>query len=319
MSHTTCADQFVAPVPAGERCILVMHAPSQWLLGKQFRLPPGELVLGRELGCDALLDVPDVSRRHARVREAGERLLLQDLGSTNGTIVDGRRVTSCVLVPGATFRLGSVVLKYLDRNDLEVASFRNIRRLADEDSLTGLALRRVFSDSLEREVARSRRHGHPLCLALLDLDQFKELNDRHGHQVGDAVLCQAAARLQGLVRREQLLARVGGDELALLLPDVPLEKAQMFAERIRKVIERGVFGDDRRRVSITISIGVAAYRQGEMSSKVLFALADEHLYTAKRGGRNRIHPPLASGVSPGATPGAAQSEVTQRVPGKPGR
>lgn len=289
MSRTTLSDQYRAPAPAEAHGLLIVHSPLVRLLGEHFSLS-GQLVLGRDAGCGLVLDVPDVSRRHARIHERRGRHFVDDLGSANGTFVDERRITTSELAPGSLLRVGSVVLKYAARSDLEALCCTRLKQLADEDTLTGLALRRVFSDALERELARSRRYGHPLCLALLDIDRFKEVNDRLGHLVGDAVLLQVASSIRALVRREQLLARMGGDELALLLPDVPLPSALAFASKIRQLVEGQAFGTRERAVRVTVSIGVAELAGTDRDPVALLARADAHLYAAKCAGRNQVFP-----------------------------
>jgi diguanylate cyclase (GGDEF)-like protein len=320
MTHITCGDLYRAPDPTGETCLLVVDAPLARLLGESFQLPSGDLVLGRDAGCDVVLDVLDVSRRHARIRKVAGLAVLEDLGSKNGTLLDERCLkAAAALEPGARIRLGSVVLKYLRVNDLESLCCARMKRLANEDALTGLALRRAFADGLARELARSRRHGHPLCLMLVDIDRFKTVNDRFGHLVGDAVLRQLASCISRLVRREQLLARVGGDELALLLPDVPMEKAGAFAERIRRVVEAAPFGTDSCRIGVTVSIGIAAFDPSDLQPDTLFARADAGLYAAKCGGRNRVCVLRAN--APGADaqrPDGAMAEAACERPRIPG-
>ncbi len=291
MSHDTCPDQYLAPAAAEERELLVVvHSPSLRLLCEQFEFPSSELVVGRDSTCDLVLDVQDVSRRHACIRERAGRHFVHDLGSRNGTYVNARRVTACELAPGSLLRVGSVVMKYLSGNDPEAMCCARMKQLADADTLTGLAVRRVFADALSRELARSRRHGHPLSLALIDIDRFKDVNDHFGHLLGDAVLVQVASSINALVRREQLLARIGGDELALLLPDVPMAKASAFAEKIRKLIEGRVFGNQECRIGATVSIGVAELRDTDVHPDALLARADTQLYGAKCAGRNRVYP-----------------------------
>lgn len=291
MSRITLSDQYCAPAPTEERGLLVVQSPLLRILGEHFALSR-ELIIGRDPSCDFVLDMHDVSRRHARIHERHGRHLVADLGSTNGTFVDERRITRSELTPGSLLRVGSVILKYLPRSDPQATCCTKLKRLADEDTLTGLALRRVFSDALERELARSRRYGHPLCLALLDIDRFKDVNDRFGHLVGDAVLLQVASAISALVRREQLLARMGGDELALLLPDVPLPNALAFASKIRQLVEGQAFGTRERMVQVTISIGVAELGENDLEPDGLLARADAHLYAAKCAGRNQVFPPV---------------------------
>ena len=155
---------------------------------------------------------------------------------------------------------------------------------ATTDSLTGLANRRAFHDRLDQEVARARRHGRPLCLALLDVDRFKAVNDTFGHVAGDAVLVEASTRLQACVRSEVVLARIGGDEFAAILPETSLLQGEEIAQRVRATIAGAPFNGDLR---VTLSIGVAALDSaGEAAG--LRRAADEALYAVKAAGRDGV-------------------------------
>lgn len=288
MTRETCTtDEHAIPRATGEACLVVMHAPLRRLLGARLGLSR-EAVVGRDPGCDLVLDVSDVSRRHARIREDPPGHVVEDLGSTNGTFVGAERVKERTLAPGDFVRLGSVVLKYLAGDALEVLYHAEMRRLADEDALTGLAHKVVFSEALARELARSRRHGHPLCIALLDLDGFKGVNDRLGHLVGDEVIRELARSVRPFVRAEELFARFGGDEMALLLPDATLEGATAFAEKIRALVADRQFGFEGGRVALTVSIGIATMQPGDRRPEDMLARADAQLYRAKREGGNRV-------------------------------
>ncbi len=289
MTQVTCnTSEYSVPHLAGDACLVVMHAPLRRLLGARVSLSRGEAVLGRDPGCDLVLDVSDVSRRHARIREGADGHVVEDLGSTNGTFVGGERVGRRTLVSGDFVRVGSVVLKYIGGDDVEVFYHAEMKRLADEDALTGLAHKIVFAEALAREVARSRRHGHPLSIALLDLDGFKAVNDGFGHLAGDEVLRELAAAVRPLVRTEQLLARFGGDEMALLLPDVTVEGAEAFADKIRLLVERRTFRFEGKPIQLTVSIGIAALAPGDARAEDLLSRADARLYDAKRAGGNRV-------------------------------
>jgi diguanylate cyclase (GGDEF)-like protein len=147
--------------------------------------------------------------------------------------------------------------------------------IALTDPLTGLANRRAWEEELRREVARAHRNSHRLALVMLDLDHFKQLNDTKGHQAGDTVLAEAAASWRGAVRTTDFLARYGGDEFAMLLPDCPAEYGETVLERIRTAIPPG----------FTCSAGIA-YWNGAETAESLLARADAALYEAKRAGRN---------------------------------
>jgi diguanylate cyclase (GGDEF)-like protein len=273
---------------AGEGCLVVIHAPARRLLGARLALGGRAAVLGRDADCDLVLEADDVSRRHARLLPEGGGHAVEDLGSTNGTFVGEDRVTRRALAPGDRVRLGSVVLKYLAGDDLEALYHAEVKRLADEDPLTGLVNKGGFAEALRREVASARRHRHPLALALLDLDHFKRVNDGFGHLAGDQVLRELAALVRPLVRADQLFARIGGEELALLLPGVPLAKAGLFAEKVRGLVEGHPFRFEGARLPVTVSVGVAELADDDPAPEALVGRADARLYQAKDGGRNRV-------------------------------
>jgi diguanylate cyclase (GGDEF)-like protein len=158
-----------------------------------------------------------------------------------------------------------------------------LERLASEDPLTGLANQRVFQRQLASETARAMRHGRPLSVAVLDLDHFKDVNDRYGHIVGDRVLREVARRLGGLVRESELLARVGGEEFAWILPDADGAGAFAAAERARFALAAEPLAPVGR---LTLSAGVCDLAATAEASE-LFGCADEALYQAKRTGRDR--------------------------------
>jgi diguanylate cyclase (GGDEF)-like protein len=276
------------PRGPGEGCLVVIHAPSRRLLGARTGLRAAQVTIGRDEACDLVLEAEDVSRRHARVALEGERHVLQDLGSTNGSFVGDERVQRHALEPGELVRLGSVVLKYLAGDDLEALYHAELKRLAEEDPLTGLANRGAFADALAREVARARRGGHPLAVAVLDVDRFKAVNDAWGHAAGDAVLRAIADAIRPLVRAEGLCARIGGEELALVMPDVGLEGALSFAEKVRGRIAERPVPHEGHDIRVTVSVGVAALEASDAAPDRLLARADERLYEAKRAGRDRV-------------------------------
>jgi diguanylate cyclase (GGDEF)-like protein len=156
------------------------------------------------------------------------------------------------------------------------------------DPLTGVANRRGFERALEIELARSLRRGHPLALVIVDLDDFKQVNDRHGHGVGDDVHVSMAERLRDALRSADTVARMGGEEFALLLPETDLTGALTVAERARTSFESaGVLLKGGRRLTVTASFGAADYpASGDRAA--LLRDADKALYTAKRLGKNRV-------------------------------
>jgi two-component system cell cycle response regulator len=158
-----------------------------------------------------------------------------------------------------------------------------IERLATRDSLTGLANRRLFDESLRREAARSQRLGSPLSLLVLDVDHFKQVNDSYGHQTGDEVLCEVAEALVANTKNFDVAARYGGDEFVVLLPGCSREDAMGVAQRVRNEIA-GQVGE----APVTISGGIATMPDNASDAERLMAAADTALYEAKRTGRDRV-------------------------------
>jgi diguanylate cyclase (GGDEF)-like protein len=165
--------------------------------------------------------------------------------------------------------------------------------LAMTDALTGLANRRHFGDQLAREVTRAAEAGKPIALVTLDIDHFKAVNDQHGHPAGDAVLRRVAMVLEEQVRGNDLLARVGGEEFAVLAVEAAVAEASQLAERLRAAVEQaGPISVGRTALAVTVSVGVSVVwpRPGDLLKvpERLLAGADDALYRAKRNGRNRV-------------------------------
>jgi diguanylate cyclase (GGDEF)-like protein len=162
--------------------------------------------------------------------------------------------------------------------------FREARRLADLDALTGLRNRRFFHETLAREVARAQRYGRGLALVMVDLDDFKAVNDRVGHLAGDAVLAEAAGRVREVVRSADIACRVGGDEFAVIAPEAGLEEAHELVVRIQRAVSTQPLGKAGR---VQVSGGVADL-QPQDDAISLFERADERLYAAKHAGKNGL-------------------------------
>ncbi len=164
-----------------------------------------------------------------------------------------------------------------------------LEQLSITDELTGIANRRHFEWRLSEEIERARRYQYPLSALMLDLDNFKQINDTHGHQVGDIVLQQIAERLKRILRRTDFLARYGGEEFVILAPQTPADRALILAERLRQVIaESPISVSPDLQIRTTISVGVAVFPEHAQNGNELVRAADEALYKAKQMGRNRV-------------------------------
>lgn len=172
-----------------------------------------------------------------------------------------------------------------------------LARLSHTDVLTGVGNRRCFLERLAAEVTRARRHGGPLSVVLVDVDRFKQVNDTHGHGVGDAALAHVARSLVIGTRGSDLACRIGGDEFAVLAPEAALADAAALAERLRQAVGETPDGAP----AVTVTLGVAELAPGDTPESLL-ARADAGLYRAKASGRNRVGVEAAPAVRPRLEP-----------------
>jgi len=288
LDDTTRTSQ--APTPTGEaqNAYLVVMAGSN--VGEMYKLDKEQLVIGRGDKADLRLLDDGISRDHARVVKDGAEMVLEDLGSTNGTYCNGARVTRQALSEGDKILLGSTtILKFTYQDQLDEAFQRQMSESALRDGLTRAYNKRYLTERIESELQFALRHDTPVSLIFLDIDHFKRINDVHGHQAGDHVLVQLATLAMSILGEEEVFARYGGEEFAVISRGMEIAAAQALSERIRASVEAHpfVFGDAT--IPVTISIGVSrAPGPGIATSVDLVARADEALYAAKRAGRNRV-------------------------------
>lgn len=256
------------------------------------------LVIGRDPACDVVAPDETISRRQAQFLPAGPgTVVLEDLGSRNGTVVNGERITRRTLADGDRIMLGRTVLKFTLQSQLEEECQQRLYELSTRDGLTNLFNRRYFDERLQAELAFARRHGSLLGLLLLDLDHFKRLNDTHGHIAGDRVLMEVARAIGMQVRGEDMVARYGGEEIVVLVRDIPRAGVAVLAERLRAAVASLRIPHDGNELTLTASVGAVALRPVRATTAAdLIAGADRLLYEAKSQGRNRAC--VAEGDSP---------------------
>jgi len=161
-------------------------------------------------------------------------------------------------------------------------------RLVRHDSLTGVLNRKGLSEAIIREVSRTRRKGTPLCIALIDIDDFKQFNDAYGHGFGDETLCHLTRTVTETLRPQDVVARYGGEEFVILLPDTPLHAANAILVRLQRELVRRIFrAPDNERLLITFSAGIALLSPEE-DPETAISRADETMYAAKHAGKNRV-------------------------------
>lgn len=176
----------------------------------------------------------------------------------------------------------------LDEKNKELESARlELEKLASEDPLTGVNNRRKFEERLEQEFYRSRRYDHPMCVAIVDVDTFKAINDSHGHAVGDEVLKRVAGLLRSGLRKSDIVARIGGDEFAAVLPESDSESVVGILEKLGQELSEMDFNGDKGQFNISCSIGIACISEDCQSIGDLMRRADLAMYEAKHAGRNK--------------------------------
>ncbi len=281
-------------VSGGEACLVVIAGQD---LGKKFTLNQSSTLIGRSPKTDIQLDEDSISRNHAIIANEGQRIVARDLGSTNGTYINDVPIKETELRDGDQIKIGRTIFKFLSGNNVEHAYHEEIYRLTTIDGLTQIFNKRYFQEALEREMSRSLRYQRNLALIMLDLDHFKEVNDRYGHLAGDFILKQVAQFVSRNIRRDDVLCRYGGEEFALICPETEKVQALQLADKVRRQIELEQFTFDGVRIPVTMSLGVADLEEfrtfhgddlfgGDIKLFEFIKLADARLYIAKRSGRN---------------------------------
>jgi two-component system, cell cycle response regulator len=259
--------------------------------GRQFKVMKGTAVIGRANHAEVRLEDDGISRTHARIRAETGRAWVEDMGSRNGTFVNGQKIAATTeLKDGDKIKVGrGTVIRFGFQDDLDESFHENLMSSALRDGLTKLFNKRYFLERLDSELKFAQRHETSIALLLLDLDHFKKINDTHGHLAGDAVLATIAGVLLKAVRNEDVVARFGGEELAIILRATGIDGAHMMGERLRKLVESTHIPIEGKDVKATVSIGIAGYPSTPCKTlEELVECADQALYRAKREGRNRV-------------------------------
>jgi two-component system cell cycle response regulator len=287
--------QVKAPPPSAQtlepmraEAYLIMLAGGN--VGEMWKLERDRNVIGRGPTADVRVMDEGISREHCEVVRVGDRVILRDLRSTNGTFCRGLKVDEQDLADGDKILVGSgTVLKFTYHDKLDEDFQRQMLDSALRDDLTKAFNKRYFQDRIESEYAYAIRHNLATTLITFDIDHFKMVNDTHGHPGGDHVLAQIAKVIIATIRVEDVFARVGGEEFAVICRGADLLQGKIVAERIRSAVANQAITWNGRPIPITVSIGVAAVPSVSIRHAADFvAAADEMLYDAKRSGRNRV-------------------------------
>jgi two-component system cell cycle response regulator len=327
-THTKPAAPIESSVQEQKRNLAYLVVLAGVSAGEMFKLQVDRTVIGRGPNCTVRLNDEGVSREHCQlVREdgkpageksdggtpLGDKIVLEDLGSTNGTFCNGIRVDRRELADGDKIMVGSTtILKFTYHDYLDEVFQRQMYESALRDGLTKVFNKKYFTDYLEKEFAYAARHGSPLALIFLDIDFFKRINDTHGHPAGDFVLSELSQLMATLVRTEDVLARFGGEEFTVLCRGTDLGGARIVAERLRKTVEAHTFAFGAKTIPVTISLGIAAIPDTAIVDHAQFlAASDKALYEAKRTGRNRVclHGTEKTPVPPRRSSGSGPSQT----------
>jgi diguanylate cyclase (GGDEF)-like protein len=295
-SSTRTTEATIAmPPPTSRRqstraLLTVVSGPN---IGRVYSVRDGETVLGRGKEAHVRMEDAGASRAHARiVLEEGGHYVLEDLKSTNGTFVAGRRIDRTELSSGDRIHIGpNVVVSFaiLDAQ-AERLAHQNYESSV-RDPLTRAHNRRYLVERLASEIAYARRHASRLALILFDLDHFKRVNDTSGHLAGDEVLRDVAGLVSRMIRAEDVFARFGGEEFVILVRGISHVNVGRFAERLRAAVERLEIVHGDAVLKVTISAGLSSleeFADSSRSPETMMRVSDERLYRAKTAGRNRV-------------------------------
>ncbi len=277
----------------GRAILLVVIAGAEVDFGRHFVVDKETATIGRGGGNDLVLHDGKVSKDHCilsvvRGRRGVERIDVRDLGTTNGTSVNGEPVDQATLKAGDKVQVGDTVLQLRYGDEIEREYHARLFDLAVRDGLTGLYNKRYVLNELENLLRIARRGRRALSVILLDSDDFKRLNDRFGHLAGDEYLQSLAGLIRGALREQDLAGRVGGEEFLVVLPETGLDGALQLAERLRRGAEEFVPPRGGTEARVTLSAGVCPFNEGVRDLTHFLELADRALYRAKQEGKNRV-------------------------------
>lgn len=269
-----------------DACLVIIRGAR---LGSRVILGERSVVIGRSIDADFQISEKSISRSHCRVYHEGGRYWIEDLDSTNHTYLNDKAVEHAPLRDGDHIRISQTVLKFVDEGNIEAGYHSELHESTIRDPLTGLYNRRHAMAVLKTEIAKCKRDpGRILSVMILDIDFFKDVNDEFGHIAGDGVLRQLIDIVTERVRASDTMARIGGEEFAVILPDTPADETKKIGEAMREAVEASSFVLGGQPHTITLSAGVAEWEPELDDLSGLLRAADHRLYEAKSSGRNRV-------------------------------
>lgn len=280
------------PMGASEKTVATLVVVHGAEIGRYYPLRRSRVVLGRSETADIALPDRQVSRAHAAIE--GVRLgndviyRLKDLGSTNHVYVNGEIADSRLLLDGDKVQVGDTVLKFELHDAIDARFHDEVRSRIAYDELTGLLTWESFRTAFEWELARWANRATGCAVLMMDLDDFKKVNDTHGHLLGSQMLREVGGLVRSRLRQFDVASRYGGEEFVAYLPETASAEAATAAERLRGVIAAHEFSRGGRVARVTISIGISHFPQDGERVEPLVDAADRRLYAAKRAGKDRV-------------------------------
>jgi diguanylate cyclase (GGDEF)-like protein len=256
-------------------------------MGARVRVEKNVLI-GRDPSADLVLTDAGVSWQHARLEDRGDSWALVDLGSTNGTAVNGKKSAECVLARNDKLVFGRTVVRFEVQDALEQAYDEQVERMLTLDDLSGLFVRRKFDAELGLMLEAARAKGSAVGLLVMDMDGVKKINDTHGHLFGAYTIGEAGHVIGRVIGPRGIASRFGGDEFSAAFPGLDARATAALGEEIRVAIAEHRFEREGIRLAPGISVGAAAFPANADDAATLFQRADEALYRAKQGGKNRV-------------------------------
>lgn len=253
--------------------------------------PDTAITLGRSPEADIQVVDTGISRNHINMRFDGSSVIVKDLNSANGTYVNGTKLTGKIEIKnGDQVSIGvSTVLKFSLNNQLDTEYKDYVEEQLSKDTLTQAYNRKAFAHFLNSTFIAAKRDFSSVCLFMIDVDNFKTINDTYGHQIGDKILKHIAEKLINTVRSADIVCRYGGDEFAIICPNLDSLSGLQLAEQLRHNIEIMKFTSNGKKINTTLSIGVSNFPENDIQCVSQFiAYADKAMYKAKRKGRNQI-------------------------------
>lgn len=292
--------------------LLVLRGPD---IGQRFLVKPPGGVMGRQPDCVIKIRDPNISRRHALIEFTNDgRVMLTDLGSRNGVFINGVRVSRAEVFDGNNVQVSNdTVMRVRFQDPLETELLIELQGAIVTDKITGLPNRRYLLDRLAQEMSFARRHNEPVAVVMVDVDDFKKVNDTDGQAGGDALLSGIAKLIRRSARLEDVVARYGGDQFVVVLRRSNADAASTFVERLLKAVRKATFDVGDVPIRASVSAGLASFapepdtrraaagrskKRGAKKVEVvpsaleegqrLLDRADAAMYEAKSGGKDRF-------------------------------